>query len=116
MSYRNFWKGWTGGDRIDRASLHSNLGIKLSRVFPYSPQGGRRKQKSQKTDYYFWNLADFSSELSFICERRQMDIGCVQGTGEDYQGEASRTRHGDKCLPWDSPDTEGWFDDEQLQR
>ena len=78
MSYRNFWKGWTGGDRIDRARLQGNQGIKLSRVFPYTPQGGRRSQTEQKTDYYFWNLADFSSELSFICERKQLDIGCIE--------------------------------------
>ena len=26
MDYRNFWKGWTGGDRIDRANLkHSQV-------------------------------------------------------------------------------------------
>ena len=58
--------------------LQGNQGIKLSRVFPYTPQGGRRSQTEQKTDYYFWNLADFSSELSFICERKQLDIGCIE--------------------------------------
>ena len=21
MEYRNFWKGWTGGDRIDRSNI-----------------------------------------------------------------------------------------------
>ena len=78
MSYRNFWKGWTGGDRIDRASLQSNQAIKLSRVFPRTPQRGGRREKQQRIDYYFWNLADFSSELSYICERRQLDIGCIE--------------------------------------
>ena len=78
MNYRNFWKGWTGGDRIDRATLHSNQGIKLSRAFPYNPRGGRGTQKQQATDYYFWNLEDFSQQLGFICEKRQQDIGCVE--------------------------------------
>ena len=78
MNYRNFWKGWTGGDRIDRATLHSNQGIKLSRAFPYNPRGVRGTQKQQATDYYFWNLEDFSQQLGFICEKRQQDIGCVE--------------------------------------
>ena len=32
MEYRNFWKGWTGGDRIDRSNIDGSqvsiLGIK----------------------------------------------------------------------------------------
>ena len=38
----------------------------------------------------------------------------VQGTGENYQGEASRTTDGEKCEPWDSPQAQGLFDPQQL--
>ena len=52
-------------------------GIKLSRVYPYTPPGSG-KSKQQFTDYYFWSLEEFSNKLSFICEGKQEDIGCVE--------------------------------------
>ena len=52
-------------------------GIKLSRVYPYTPPGSGRS-KQQFTDYYFWSLEEFSKKLSFICEGKQEDIGCVE--------------------------------------
>ena len=52
-------------------------GIKLSRVYPYTPPGSG-KSKHQFTDYYFWSLEEFSKELSFICEGKQEEIGCVE--------------------------------------
>ena len=33
---------------------------------------------TQLTDYYFWQLEQFSTNLPYICERRQLDIGCIE--------------------------------------
>lgn len=114
MDYRNFWKGWSGGDRVDRASLKYSKAIKLSRAFPFGKS--RKKKNKQFTDYYFWALEDFSTNLPFICERQQLDIGCREGDGEDYMGDASRTRYGDECMKWDSPEVGLWFDRDQISK
>jgi len=116
MDYRNFWKGWSGGDRLDRATLKYSKAIKLSRTFPFGQSRKKKKNKQQFTDYYFWALEDFSTKLPFICERRQLDIGCTEGDGEDYMGDASRTRYGDECQKWDSPEVGLWFDNEQISK
>ena len=58
-------------------SIFVHKGIKLSRVYPYTPPGSG-KSKQQFTDYYFWSLEEFSNKLSFICEGKQEDIGCVE--------------------------------------
>ena len=34
MDFRNFWKGWTGGDRIDHSQLH-NSQVKQETVARY---------------------------------------------------------------------------------
>ena len=37
------------------------------------------------TDYYFWSLENFDKKLTYICERPQLDIGCIEGEGLDYR-------------------------------
>jgi hypothetical protein len=37
------------------------------------------------TDYYFWTLENFDRKLTYICERPQLDIGCIEGEGADYR-------------------------------
>ena len=91
------------------------MAIKLSRSFPFK-QSRKKKKNKEFTDYYFWALEEFSTKLPFICERRQLDIGCAVGEGEDYRGEASRTRYGDQCQKWDSPEVGLWFDKEQISK
>ncbi len=54
-------------------------------------------------DYYFWALEDLQTRLPFICERRIKDIGCIDGNGQGYNGDANRGESGDLCLPWNSP-------------
>ena len=46
-------------------------------MFPFTPPASRRS-KPQFTDYYFWSLEQFSTKLSFICEGKQADIGCIE--------------------------------------
>ena len=29
---------------------------------------------------------------------------------------ASRTKYGDQCVSWDSPETGEWFDEEQIEK
>lgn len=50
-------------------------------MFPFTPPASRRS-KPQFTDYYFWSLEQFSTKLSFICEGKQADIGCIE-VGEE---------------------------------
>ena len=51
-------------------------------MFPFTPPASRRS-KPQFTDYYFWSLEQFSTKLSFICEGKQADIGCIQVGAEN---------------------------------
>ena len=44
------------------------------RAFPLQ----RGRNKTQLTDYYFWELDQFSAELPYICETHQINIGCIQ--------------------------------------
>ena len=46
------------------------------RAFPLQ----RGRNKTQLTDYYFWELDQFSAELPYICETHQINIGCIQVT------------------------------------
>ena len=114
MEFRNFWKGWSGGER-SAAEIKDNFayGIKMSRKYPI--RKGQRK-KDQLTDYYFWNLDSFDTKLSYICERPMNNIGCVEGNGETYRGMAERTYSGAFCKPWQSPEIGFWFDEEQIQK
>ena len=94
MEFQNWWRGWSGGDRVDRSSLdvQGNQAIKLTRwlsenflvshvsplrAFPLQ-RGPAHQDRKQLTDYYFWELDQFSAELPYICERHQTDIGCIQ--------------------------------------
>ena len=114
MEFRNFWKGWSGGER-SAAELKDNFayGIKMSREYPF--RKGLNKKK-QLTDYYFWNLDSFGSKLSYVCERPSINIGCVEENGESYRGQATRTFSGAFCKPWQSPEIGFWFDQEQIQK
>ena len=47
---------------------------------------------------------------------KTVKVKMLQGGGEDYRGTASRTRYGDQCQPWDSPETGEWFDEEQIEK
>ena len=62
------------------------------------------KRKERLIDYYFWSLEDMRTRLAFICERRQKEIGCIQGNGFGYQGNANRGESGDVCVQWNSPE------------
>ena len=53
-------------------------------------------------EYYFWKLEDLSLPLPFICQAPHIDIGCLT-LGEQYVGSASKSRFGEKCLPWNTP-------------
>ena len=98
-------------------------------------RGPTQQDRKQLTDYYFWELDQFSAELPYICERHQTDIGCIevhtttkaqlrtrevrhilQGSGADYSGPASRTKTGAQCTKWDSPEIGEWFTEEQLAK
>ena len=114
MEFRNFWKGWSGGDR-SATEIKDNFayGIKMSRQFPL--RTGTAK-KNQLTDYYFWNLESFDTKLSYICERPQIDIGCMEGEGLEYYGNARRTQSGEFCKSWQSPEIGFWFDQAEIQK
>jgi hypothetical protein len=43
------------------------------------------KKEDKLTDYYFWTLENFDRKLTYICERPQLDIGCIEGEGADYR-------------------------------
>ncbi len=43
------------------------------------------KKVEKLTDYYFWSLEDFDRKLTYICERPQLDIGCVEDEGTEYK-------------------------------
>ena len=51
------------------------MSVLFLRAFPLDRTHQDRKQL---TDYYFWELDQFSAELPYICERHQTDIGCIQ--------------------------------------
>ena len=61
--------------------------------------------------YYFWKYEDLSSSLPFICQAPSQDIGCLK-QGEQYQGSASQTRFGEKCLSWNTPGLPQLFADQ----
>ena len=77
---------------------------------------GKRKRLDQLTDYYFWLLEEFSQKLTYVCERPKDDIGCITGNGESYGGIAKRTKYGDSCRTWNSPEIGFWFSDEEISR
>ena len=47
------------------------------RAFPLQ-RGSAQQERKQLTDYYFWELDQFSAELPYICERHQINIGCIE--------------------------------------
>ena len=65
-------------------------GIKLSRRFPLMEK--YNKKVDRLTDYYFWALENFDRKLTYICERAQLDIGCIEGEGADYRYEICTCR------------------------
>ncbi len=92
----------------------STMAIKMSRKFDYVFRKNVREERL--TDYYFWALADLRTELAFICERPQKDIGCTTGSGQDYMGSANRGESGDECVPWDSPALSFVLDEDKRPR
>ena len=53
--------------------------------------------------YYYWEEKNLTFEADgFICELPQIDIGCINESGSDYEGIASRGESGRTCLPWNT--------------
>jgi hypothetical protein len=79
------------------------MAVKLSRSYDFV--SGRSKREERLTDYYFWSLESLRTELPFVCERPQRDIGCLRNfKGSEYRGNANRGETGDPCMPWESPE------------
>lgn len=97
--FRNWWPGWSG-ERKGIDLQGSSKAVKLSRKFEFVQ---KYKREERLTDYYFWALDDLRARLAFLCERKQTDIGCIEGKGESYRGHANIGESGDPCMPWDSP-------------
>ncbi|XP_059099342.1 uncharacterized protein LOC131893363 [Tigriopus californicus] len=97
--FRNWWPGWSG-ERKGIDLQGSSKAVKLSRKFDFVQ---KYKKEEKLTDYYFWALDDFRARLAFLCERKQAEIGCIEGQGESYRGNANIGESGDPCMPWDSP-------------
>ena len=57
---------------------------KIKKINSFIYRKGSEKKK-QLTDYYFWNLDSLETKMSYICENRQIDIGCVHNEGIDYR-------------------------------
>jgi hypothetical protein len=93
MEFQNWWKGWTGGARVDRSNLDvggsqaititrcaSCFTITLRPFFLRAFSLNRTHSAKQLTDYYFWQLEQFSTRLPYICEKNKLDIGCIEAS------------------------------------
>ena len=67
----------------------------------------------QINDFMFWQPSDMSQNHSFICEGPQLNVGCIDETGADYNGTARRGESGSGCLPWNTPRLPTIFDGQQ---
>ena len=88
------------------------MGITMQRKFKFVRHN---KSYEKLIDYYFWALEDLNKKLPFICERSQKNIGCIDGNGESYTGNANRGESGDLCQPWSSPNLSQILHSNQIQ-
>ena len=109
---------WTGGVTTTVAGL--KLGVWYESQEPITFNKFYAQSESSQSsgvilelhdDYYFWKSNNLSMALPFICEAPFKEIGCLEH-GVDYQGNASRSKNGDECLPWNSPDLTPMFTDQ----
>ncbi|XP_071446908.1 uncharacterized protein [Hetaerina americana] len=129
MTYSNWWNGWRSGE--GNSGPNSGRCVIMSRMFKCPHGQGQHAarpplaaahfttqgQKHCKTDYHFWSTHDCNIPThGAICKRNPDDIGCVWNLGMDYAGQASVTRHGNSCIPWDSGPFGSPHPDNRLQR
>lgn len=60
--------------------------------------------------YMFWFSTNFANSMSFICESPQLDVGCINEHGANYNGTANRGESGRSCLPWNTPNLQTIFE------
>ncbi|XP_064108356.1 uncharacterized protein LOC135216798 [Macrobrachium nipponense] len=115
MPFANWWPGWnssSGGDsRPPKRPKHpkdSGGGqesvtqcIVLRDNFPVTRSGS--SVTKGPAEYFFMELTDCAEGFHFVCETDKKDIGCIEGRGESYQGEASLTVEGEVCALWGQP-------------
>ncbi|CAG0882026.1 unnamed protein product [Cyprideis torosa] len=97
FQFHKWWPGWdeNRGDppRIYRTALNC---ISLQNLYY---DGVNRVD----VGYFYWMLARCEQRLPFICKMEQRDVGCIEGNGQSYRGNASITQSGHQCLSWDDP-------------
>ena len=81
---RQGWQkfSWCSGKpshQADKVACRKYPTLISPRAFPLQ-RGPTHGDQKQLTDYYFWELDQFSAKLPYICERHQIDIGCIQVT------------------------------------
>ena len=112
-AFKSWWPGWQGEKKGRPLSLDENyMGITMQRKFRYVKPS---QSQPRLIDYYFWALESLNSRLPYICEKRQKNIGCIEGNGENYQGIADRGESGIKCQSWNSTYLSMVLDDDKIK-
>ncbi|KAK4314821.1 hypothetical protein Pmani_013927 [Petrolisthes manimaculis] len=125
LPFTNWWPGWnvtrrrSGDDASPTPTLPAEGGgggevaggvrsqcVVLKDTFHVAPgsEEGQHQRSFSPAGYYFWQLEDCSEELHVVCETDKLNVGCIEGRGESYRGQANVTQEGAPCLPWTTPD------------
>ncbi|XP_069970434.1 antigen WC1.1 [Penaeus vannamei] len=111
LSFTAWWPGWNVSASSQARALNAQLAkisdnpthcITINDNFPVDSQVDARS--SAPAEYYFWELSNCGLKLPYVCETDELDIGCIEGRGETYEGTANITSKGLVCLPWSHPE------------